>query len=192
MRAVDLFQTLLKIGSGLLYMGQESGIADPAHHYIGHCRDKRAAGKGRTMIAGMDDIGHALGDQHRADGQAIGQGFGRTEDVRHDAVRFVRPECAGAPHPTLHLIEDEQGIMFVGEFAQRHHEFVAGRMDAAFALHRLYDHSADAVIDDLGGAGEIIELAQTHAWHQGAERHPDIWGGGWRPARRWCDHGRRR
>ena len=44
---------------------------------------------------------------------------------------------AGAAHTTLNLIEDEQGVMFIGELASLSNEPLRNRINAAFSLDEL-------------------------------------------------------
>ncbi len=56
-----------------------------------------------------------------------------------------RPPLAGRAEAGLHLVEDEQELVFVGELAQLLEELGAEVVVAAFALDRLDDESRDVV-----------------------------------------------
>ena len=150
MGAVEFLQHLLQQFALLRHRGQKLGLGDAADHVVGHVGREGIAGKGAGVIALVDGVGDLLAHENGADGQAAGQRLGRGQDVRldhlavHD-VALMGPESAGASHAALHLVEDEQRVIFIGQLAQAAQKLGRGRVDAALALHRLDDDGADIV-----------------------------------------------
>ncbi len=65
--------------------------------------------------------------------------LGEGEDVRLDAEVLEGPPAAGGAEAGLHLVEDEQELVLVGELAQPAEELGAEVVVAALALDRLDD-----------------------------------------------------
>ena len=117
----------------------------------------------------MHHIGHALGHQDGAHRQPTGERLGGRQDVGRHTVGLVRPERAGTPHAALDLVEDQQRVVAIAQLAQPLQELGRGRIDAAFALHRLDDHRAHVVAHHLRRALEIVERRDADSRHQRPE-----------------------
>ena len=65
---------------------------------------------------------------------------------------FAAPVAAGGAHAALHFVENQQDIVFVGNFSQLLQPFTPEMVVAAFALDRLDDDCADvdvALLDEI-------------------------------------------
>ena len=90
--------------------------------------------------------------------------------VRRDAGLLPREERAGATDAALHLVEDEQRAVLVGERAGGGEKLGAGRMDPALALDRLDQ--------DRGGVGpgrrrqrvDVVQLREPGHGREGLPR----------------------
>ena len=96
-----------------------------------------AAGEGRAVVAGREDVGQALAGDQRADRQPAAERLGGRQRVGHDARVLVGPQRAGAPQAALDLVEDERGAVGVAGRARGAQDVLAEHVDAALALHRL-------------------------------------------------------
>src|SRR5690606_27287573 len=98
---------------------------------------QRRAAEGGAVHAGLEQIRGALADPDGADGETAAEALGHADGVGADARVLERVEFAGATDAALHLVEQEQQLVFVAELAQAEEELRGGRRDAAFALNRL-------------------------------------------------------
>jgi hypothetical protein len=73
------------------------------------------------------------------------------------------------PHAALHLVEDEQQIVLVGDLAQPAQIALRGRPDAALALHRLDDDRGGILADHRPHLVEIAEGDMVEARQVGAK-----------------------
>ena len=78
-----------------------------------------------------------LGRQHRTQRKAPANPLGHHHDVRRDPGPFMREKPPRAPHPALHLVQDQKRPRLVAERAQAAQAGLRHRPDAALALHRL-------------------------------------------------------
>src|SRR6476469_4094913 len=69
---------------------------------------------------------------------------------------FAAPIAARGPHAALHFVENQQDIVFVGNFSQFLQPFTAKMIVAALALDRLDDYGANV---DVPLLDEIADLA---------------------------------
>src|SRR3546814_10302156 len=82
---------------------------------------------------------------------------------------LVGVELAGAGDAALDLVEHQHQVVLVAEFATTLDEGLAGRADAALALHRL-DKEARGMLVHGGLRGlQIVELDDLEARQQGRE-----------------------
>ena len=67
------------------------------------------------MIARLERAGGFVGDEQAADRQAVRESFRERDRVRPHIRLLVREERARSTDAGLHLVEDEQRAVFVGE-----------------------------------------------------------------------------
>ena len=93
-------------------------------------------------------------------------GLGQRDDVGQHLPVLVRVPAAGPAHAGLHLVEDQQQLVLVGQLAQSFQ--VAGRrqVDAAFALDRLDQDGTGLAIDQPGHGLEVAEGGIAEAGQQ--------------------------
>ena len=102
----------------------------------GGARDRVAAERG-GVVAGLERRRRVVGDEQRADRQPVREPLRERHRVGPDAELLPREERAGAADAGLHLVEDEQRAVLVGERAREREDLRRERPDAALALHRL-------------------------------------------------------
>ena len=78
-----------------------------------------------------------MGDEQRADREAVGKTLRERDRVGFHAELLPREEAAGAADAGLHLVEDQQRAVLVRKSACLCEELRRERVDAALALHRL-------------------------------------------------------
>ena len=81
---------------------------------------------------------------------AAGQRLGQRHDVRLHVPVLVGVPLAGAAHAGLHLVEDQQQLVLVGQLAQPFEVASRRQVDAALALDRLDQDGAGLAVDQLG------------------------------------------
>ena len=151
---------------------QELGLGNAIQDGAGHVGGQRAAGEGGGVIAGVDHVGHLLVHADGADGQAARQRLGQGHDVGGNLVahnRLVAPQRARAAHAALHLVEDQHGVVLVGQFPQALEELGRGHVDAALALDRLHDDGAHALVHEFAGTVQVVVEGEADAGHQRLE-----------------------
>ena len=116
----------------------------------GRARD-RVAAEGRGVVAGDEAARRAVGDEQRADRQAVREALRERDRVGADAGALPGEELAGAADAGLHLVEDEQSRSCSSASARASLERLGGeRPHAALALHRLEEDRGGVGADRLG------------------------------------------
>ncbi len=92
-------------------IGQEA-LIHPIHHHVGTGADHRVAAKGGAVAAGAHALGGLFVQQNGTDGQAAAQALGQRDDIRLEVVVLTAQEGAGAAHTGLHLVHDEDKVLF--------------------------------------------------------------------------------
>lgn len=129
----------------------------------------RVAAKGRGMGAGLEFRGDfGLGDQAAAS-DAAGQGLGQGDDVGLDLPVLMGIPGAGAAHARLHLVEDQQQIVLVGQFAQTFQVSGGGKIDAPFSLDRFQHDRAGFRVDQARRGIEVSERCMRKTRKHGAD-----------------------
>ena len=100
------------------------------------------------MVAGLEHI-RARRRQDRADGNAASERLGDGHDVRRSILVLVGPPAAGAAHPGLDLVEDEQHVALVAQPPDRGEPPRLERNHAALTLDGLEHHRAGRGVDGL-------------------------------------------
>ncbi len=132
----------------------------------------RVSAKGAGVRAGRPrhDIRPGRGDTER---HARRDALRHRDHIRPDAGVLDREHLAGAPHPGLDFVGDEEDAMLLRDRAQALHELVGRHDVAALALNRLHDDRRDLVgrhqvQEDL--LFEILEARRGAASRRGTER----------------------
>ena len=97
--------------------------------------------------------------------------FGEQDHVGRDAERLRRERPAGAPHPALDLVEDEEYAVVVAPLPQATQPLDRRHDVAAFAQHRLDDHRGHVRTGSLARQDDV-ELAQRPV---SSTRAPGVW-----------------
>ena len=113
-QAIDFGAQPLRHGAHVL----EKALLE--HHVqdaIGDGAGERIAAERRAVRAGRHAGGGARSRETRADRKPSTQALGQRHDVRRHPGPLVGEQPAGAPHPALHLVEDQQEIVLVAQLA---------------------------------------------------------------------------
>ena len=87
----------------------------------GGARDGVAA-EGRGVVAGLEAGGRVVGDEERADREPVREALRERDGVGPHAELLPGEERAGAADAGLHLVEDQQRAVLVGELARLREE----------------------------------------------------------------------
>src|ERR1035438_10161004 len=93
----------------------------------------------------------------------------RLVSVGHDAEVLEGEELPGASQSALNLVEDERGLVLVGQLAARLQEFGRRFLDATFALDGLQHDTADLVVHRIAQRFHIVARHEAHAFQHGIE-----------------------
>ncbi len=130
-------------------VGEQIVVDRVEHGARGGARDRVAAER-RGVVARLEARRCVVRDEQRADRQPVREALGERDRVRPDAVGLPREERAAAADAGLHLVEDQQRAVRVGELACLRERLGRERMDAALALHRLEQDRRGVRADVLG------------------------------------------
>ncbi|MOA34834.1 hypothetical protein D3C78_1562430 [compost metagenome] len=108
------------------------------------------------MRAHDHDAGTFVGRQHCPNRESTTECFGCRQHIRRHAVVHIRIQLAGTTDTGLDFIKNQQRIVAIAQFAQPLQERFIGRHHAALTLHRLDDHRAGIVINQLSCRGQIV------------------------------------
>src|SRR5919202_1410486 len=159
----NLLEASVEVSADLAHMLEEGGLAQLAQHGQRHRADQRSSGEGRSVVPGVEMLGHGIRRQDRADGQTTAQRLGNHHDIRLDTAWLVSPERAGAAKATLNFVEDKQGTVRIATLSQRLQELSGCGRNAAFTLDRLDDHRTYVITDRRCGANRIVEGREADA-----------------------------
>ena len=110
----------------------------------------------------------SLGEK-RAQRQPGGDGLGNANHVRHDAEVLEGEELPGTPQSALDLVEDERGLVLVGQLAARLQKFGRRFLDATLALDGLQHDTANLVVHRIAQRFHIVARHEAHAFQHGIE-----------------------
>src|ERR1035437_7960197 len=95
---------------------------------------QRTPAERRPVLARSDVLREALLGEKRPQRQSGGDGLGNANHVGHHAEVLEGEELPGASQSALNLVEDERGLVLVGQLAARLQKFGRRFMNAALAL----------------------------------------------------------
>ncbi len=121
------------------------------------------------MCGGRHDVLELVAAQADADGQSAAQTLGDCHQVGLDAVVLVGKELAGSANAGLHLVHDQQNVVLFAERRDRLHIVFVEDVHAAFALHHLEHHGADALVDVVFEVVKVVRLGVFEALGKGEE-----------------------
>ena len=178
--AADAFEQMVVVGDHLLErraqplahladVGQELVVGDDVEHRLARRHRQRVAAVGRAVGADHHAGRRFLGRQAGAHREAAADALGAGQDVGRDAILLIGVERAGAGDAALHLVEHQHQVALVAGLAKALDERLAGRADAALALHRLEQEAGGIVVDRRQRRVEIVELDDLEAGQQRRE-----------------------
>ena len=171
MRAVQLFEQLFEQFALGCHLCQKFWLGDSLNHILGDMSHHQSTGKGAAVIALVQRGGNFFAHQDGAHRQSTRQWLGSRQNIRRNCIaicstiRFVSPKSSRAPHTALDFIVDEQCIVLVCQRAQALEKFIAGNINATFALNRFNNDGTDVVVHFGCGVGEIVVFGDAHTGH---------------------------
>ena len=130
------------------------------------------------MQSWRDSRCDGVASQNRAKREASGQWLGYDGDIRLRRKLLISEIAPGASEATLNFVGNKQRSMLGGKSASALPESFRDWMDAAFALNRLEDNRADAVVEFGFEVGNIVEGDEFHARNQRLKRRAVFFRGG--------------
>jgi hypothetical protein len=94
--------------------------------------------------------------QKRPERQSRGDRLGDGDNVGHHAEILVGKDFAGASEATLDLVEDERGMMMIGQATAGQQEFFRTFENSAFSKDGLEHNGAGVGIDGRVEGGDIV------------------------------------
>ena len=107
--------------------------------------------------------------QADADGQSAAESLGSGHQVGLHAVVLVRKQLAGSADARLHLVDDQQDVVFLAEGGNRLHILLVEDVHAALALHDLQHNGAGFFVDIVFEVVEVVGLGVFKALCKGKE-----------------------
>ena len=134
--------------------------------------DDGVAAERAPVVSRLEAVRGCVGDEERADREAVGEALCERDRVRRHAELLPREEAAGAADAALDLVEEQERAVLVREHAGGGEELGGGGMDPALSLHRLDQDRAD-VRPDRGGEGiGVVQLREADGRRERLERRP--------------------
>ncbi|MCY1360894.1 hypothetical protein D9M69_475420 [compost metagenome] len=112
-------------------------------HRAANPAGQRIAPEGRAVVARGKQLGRLATRQASPDREAIAQGLGQGDHVRHDPGMLETEPLAGASHAGLHFIGHQQPVVLVAQLTQSLQVSGGCRVHPTLALHRLDQHGDD-------------------------------------------------
>ena len=129
----------------------------------------RVAAKRRGVHSGAEAGRDLGGGQHGRAGQAAADGLRQGHDVGGDAEVLVGEPVAGPPETGLHLVENQQQVVLIGQPAEPLEEAFRRNPDASFALDRLDHDRGGLIVDERLDGGQVSMRSVDEAGHQRPE-----------------------
>src|SRR6266699_2376003 len=136
----EAFPPGMPVGAHLGSMLHQVLIANRLERCQGCGAGDGIASKSGAVIPSDKHV-RARSGEHGTDGYAACQAFRHGDDVWHDAVVFPTEELAGASHACLYLVADHYQVLLVAPLPHPLDELLGAWINAAFALHRLDQHT---------------------------------------------------
>ena len=133
-------------------------------------RCDRVATEGAAVAARSEQGGSPADGQAGTDREAVAQSLGQRHDIGPYALVDVHQPAPGATHPRLHLVDPQQGVVRIADFAslceivrRRHH-------DTVLALDGLQHDGGCRVVDGRGESAGVAVRDEDHVAGQRRER----------------------
>src|ERR1019366_4231153 len=127
---------------------------------------QRTPAEGGAVLSRRNRGGEMFFRQERAERHSRSDWFGNGDDVGHYTRRYAEAlegeHFAGAAEAALDLIEDERGLMLVGEGAAGAQEVFGAFKNSAFAKDGLEHDGASVGID---GGAQPFDVVLNHEGH---------------------------
>src|ERR1022692_3004526 len=136
-----------------------------------HAAGQRAAAEGRAVHARPDGSGGFFVGHDGSQREAACQRFGRHYDIRqhHRLAALICEIRAGTAYAALDLVEHQQGVVAVGQFARLPLVFGRNGIDAAFSLNQLQYHAGGGFAESRFQRCHIVGGHESDARQQRLE-----------------------
>ncbi len=113
---------------------------------------ERLPAERRTMVTPTKGCCDLLARPTRADRHTVAEGFGQRHDIRSDTdilgvVMFIAEPSTGTREAGLHLVDDQEDLMFIAQLPDGAEVSLRHHVQSAFTLDRLEQNCADALIE---------------------------------------------
>src|ERR1700674_4233985 len=149
----EFLELLMQIAANLHDVFQQVLFLDDRQIFEPNAASQRTAAKGGAVLSGRNRGGKMFFRQERAERHSRGDRLGDGDDIRYHAEALEGEDLAGAPEAALDLVENERGLMMVGERPAGAQEVFGTIEDAAFAKDGLQHDGAGVGVD--GGAQRL-------------------------------------
>ncbi len=122
------------------------------------------------MVSRYKRFCHVCLCRKSTDNDSVSNSFCHRYDVRLDAILLISKHFSGSSHTTLYLIADHHDIMLCTEIADSLQKFFVCRINAAFALNRLYDNGIRFVINVTLYTIQIVVIGKMNAGNKRCKR----------------------
>ena len=122
------------------------------------------------MVSRYKGFCHVCLCRKSADNDSISNSFRHRYDVRPDTILLIGKHFSGSPHTTLYFIADHHDIMLGTKVADSLQKFFVCRINAAFALNRLYDNGIRFVVNVVLYTIQIVVISKMNAGNKRCKR----------------------
>ena len=134
---LDLGEALAKQDRAAVDLVEKRRREHQVEHRIADRHGQRIGAEGRAMGAGGHALAGLRGGEAGADRKPAAQRLGDAHHVGRHAAALIGEEAAGAADAGLHLVEHQEQLVLVAQFAQAPQERRRHHPHAALALDRL-------------------------------------------------------
>src|SRR5205085_4394855 len=92
------------------------------------------AAESRAVMSRFHESFERIAGEHGAERQSAAERFGERDDVGNDSALLKREHRSGASESALDFVEDENGVVAIGDLARCGEIFVCERNVAASAI----------------------------------------------------------
>ena len=162
----ELGEPLDDVGADPLGVLQNAVLLERIDYGERRCARDGISAEGRAVAAGGEARRDVGARDHRSDRKPAAERLGQRYDIGLDPHVLKGKEAAGAAHPGLHFVEDEQNPLAIAEVADAL-EVIGLRNDhPALALDRLDHHRDGLIAKRTIQRGQVVEWREPEAGHE--------------------------
>ncbi len=165
-----------------LDIGQQALLFDHLNGSNAGPRGERVTTEGCGMHARPQMDGEFAGGQHRATSHARAEALGKGHHVGSDPKVLVAEPVARPAAAALHLVEDQQQVVPIGDFPQALQKARGRRHHPPLPEDRLDHDAAGLIVDQVLNSSEVAMRGILKTGHNRAEALVILWLGSSRDA----------